>query len=96
MNKLKLQLYRNCPVLVRKSIRKMLSEYKKEISMMIFGNKEQKETTMLESILPYVLTDDFFDFIYNKCKFRFNFNNYFPIELVENKEFLDLVYKYFP
>lgn len=97
MNKFKLQLYRHCPTLVGKSIETMLKEYKSSKKDW-FGYYEQndEEITLLEQLLPHILTDEFFNYIYKRCYFRFNLSSYFPKALEDSQEFVDLVLKYDP
>ena len=97
MNKIKLHLYRHCPRIVQNSIRKMISEYRNNKGLYSFRDVDEEiEETTLEKILPDVLTEEFFEFLYKDCYFRLNLRDYYPPALLNNQEFVDLVIKYDP
>ena len=97
MNKLKLQLYRHCPTLVGKSIGAMLKEYKSSKNNRDgYYEQNEEEITLLEQLLPHILTEEFFYYIYKRCHFQFNLSSYFPKALEDSQEFVDLVLKHDP
>lgn len=99
MKKIKLQLYRHFPQLVGFRIKNMISDYqikRQNYNPFSYDDDDSVQKTTFEELLPYVLTDEFFHYIYKRCFFRFNIHSYLPKELINSQEFVDLLFKYDP
>lgn len=89
MNDFKLKLYRNYPQLFGYQIKKILNQFEKN------RNDFLKPPTLVK-ILPYMLTDEFFDYITNKCDFSFRVDELEPDFLKNDPKFAYLLSKYQP